>query len=443
RNTKLHYLRKQLKTTFIAIATGGSIAIMDFIVQTIYPLQNFSLTVIGIDITLATMAYAILKYNTATVVPSSVYSIIINSMDEALFLVDHDVIRFVNRAASLLSGYSETELLGKNLNTLIEYAKDIESSPEEQFFADNMINLNFLHKSGKKIPIYLSATTFRDSQSSNSVVCLVHDMTYYKKLVVKIYEAEKNLREKMNIIKKDMQIAKAVSSTFLPKKAPTIANIICDYRFQPLDEIGGDFFSFRELSEGGVGFFIGDVTGHGVAASLFLSMLRVITDQVCGMYGTNPKAYINELNARLNSIMQSNFVTGIYAHFDNRKKGNCIVRLARAGHPEPIVYKKADNKAYYLESRGALLGLRKETHTEEVQLTLQSRDRIFFYTDGIVEVTDESKTMLGEKRFLELFEENQDNNLSKTLDKIIEKVYEFSPTNQVNDDILLIGFEVV
>ena len=81
--------------------------------------------------------------------------------------------------------------------------------------------------------------------------------------------------------------------------------------------MGGDYFSFTALDEGGLGIFIGDVTGHGVPAALFLSLVRSVSNQACRKYGMSPGKYIEMINNEVYRGMPSYYLTALYGVFRN------------------------------------------------------------------------------------------------------------------------------
>ena len=87
-------------------------------------------------------------------------------------------------------------------------------------------------------------------------------------------EALEKLRQKNLDMEKDLLYAQMIISKLLPDSIPRVKFLNIEYRYMPLEAIGGDFFSFFDIDTNNLGVFIGDVAGHGVSAALFLSLLK-------------------------------------------------------------------------------------------------------------------------------------------------------------------------
>jgi serine phosphatase RsbU (regulator of sigma subunit) len=95
---------------------------------------------------------------------------------------------------------------------------------------------------------------------------------------VKNYIALKKAAEEQKrflILKQELEIAKSIQLTILPEKLPSIEKLTINAKYEPMMEIGGDFYDFIVLDEKRIGVLIADVTGHGVSAALIASMIKV------------------------------------------------------------------------------------------------------------------------------------------------------------------------
>jgi serine phosphatase RsbU (regulator of sigma subunit) len=86
-----------------------------------------------------------------------------------------------------------------------------------------------------------------------------------------------------------------------------------DFRQKCVEKIGGDFFTVKSAGSDDISVFIGDISGHGVASSLFISLLKFITDDLFARYRIEPEEYIKALNRSISGYMSSYFLTGIYS----------------------------------------------------------------------------------------------------------------------------------
>ncbi|HPJ38359.1 MAG TPA: PAS domain S-box protein [Spirochaetota bacterium] len=256
--------------------------------------------------------------------------------------------------------------------------------------------------------------------------------------------SEEALRQRNETIEKDLRHAQIIQRALLPGNVPELEWIAVDYRNYSLDAVGGDYFSFTTLREGGLGVFIGDVSGHGVSAALFLSLLKSTADRICRMFGQQPKDFITRLNEDLIVNMPHYFITGIYGFFNyDVDTGKHSFTFSKGGHPNPILYKASTGEVSLLECKGTILGKFEDAEYYEEKLFLEKGDRIFLYTDGLPETRNDNKNIYGFSNVPALIKESHRHSLSDTLDTVFDKLNIFKGSAEIDDDIVLIGIEML
>lgn len=256
--------------------------------------------------------------------------------------------------------------------------------------------------------------------------------------------SEEVLRQRNETIENDLRHAQIIQRALLPGSVPELDWIAVEYRNYSLDAVGGDYFSFTTLREGGLGVFIGDVSGHGVSAALFLSLLKSTADRICRKYGQQPREFISRLNEDLIINMPHYFITGIYGffYFDS-DTGKHVFTFSRGGHPNPIVHKASTDEVSLLECRGTILGKFEDAEYFEKSMFLERGDRIFLYTDGLPETRSENNSIYGFGNIPDLIKKSHRNSLSETLDAVLDELNNFKGSAEIEDDIVLIGIEML
>jgi len=189
--------------------------------------------------------------------------------------------------------------------------------------------------------------------------------------------------------------ARKIQLSMLPPAAPELAWIDLASVSLPATEVGGDYFDYFPLADGGLAVVIGDVAGHGVGSGLVLagvkSGLYLLRDRM-----GSPVEVIDQLNAMVrDSVRWRMFVTLLVAVLD--PEGGRL-RAVSAGHPPLLHFSAADGKVRELAAGAPPLGtrLRHEFHEEEVDLT--PGDVVLLYTDGLTEVRSLGGEPYGEAR---------------------------------------------
>ncbi|MFH2057676.1 MAG: GAF domain-containing SpoIIE family protein phosphatase [Pseudomonadota bacterium] len=236
---------------------------------------------------------------------------------------------------------------------------------------------------------------------------------------------------------RDLRLAKEVQESFLPKELPKIES----YRFaalnQPALEIGGDFYNFFKLPANKLGIVLGDVSGKGISASLF--MARLTSDlQYYTLLFPEPK----QLLARINNVLcerakRGMFVTLVYMLLDTIENRMII---ANAGHMSPIYCDDDGVRLLDAESyKGPPLGIIPDIEYGQKTFELENNSSIIVYTDGVIEAKDSSGELFGTKRLLDVIEK-QVNDPDLMVDAISAAVDRFSMGNGRSDDLTLLVF---
>jgi phosphoserine phosphatase RsbU/P len=147
--------------------------------------------------------------------------------------------------------------------------------------------------------------------------------------------------------------------------------------------VGGDFYDAIELDRGKLGLLIGDVSGKGVPAALY--MARLMSDvRFLAQKSRDPGELLSQLNDSLSERSRNGmFVTVEYLIIDVNKG---IVRLANAGHLPVLLISPTRGESRWLNNlQGIPLGILNSQSYDTVKIQLQPGDFLFLYTDGIVE----------------------------------------------------------
>jgi PAS domain S-box-containing protein len=273
---------------------------------------------------------------------------------------------------------------------------------------------------------------------------LIQEIIVRKQAESDLRISENSLRAQNEIMLMELESARLIQKALMPKEIPEFGRLAIDYRYLPLEAVGGDYFSFTMLEEGGLGIFVGDVTGHGVPAALFLSLLRSISNKACRRHGMSPGKYIELLNNEVLRGMPSYYLTAMYGVFTHAPYDDTVnFTFARGGHPYPILYRRESDRIELLKASGNLLGWQENRLFTETTVSLKRGDRIFLYTDGIPDTINRENMMLDStEKYFEIFCDPERRVLSEKLDSIIEDVTLFRDGAPIVDDIILIGFEV-
>jgi len=240
------------------------------------------------------------------------------------------------------------------------------------------------------------------------------------------------------LMESELQIAKKIQDSFLPKSTPSIGGLSVSVAMFTARQVGGDLYDFISFADDKLGVMIGDVSGKGVPASLFMAM-SVGAFRTFASPGAKPEEVLANLNIKLMKESTSNlFVTVFYSVFDMKNK---VFIYGNGGHL-PVLYLKKEGQARFLDvDDGAPLGLIEGPYSGG-RTNFGSGDTFIFYTDGVTEAMNSKADMYGKERLLLAAERNRLLSADKIMDEIEKDVRRFEPRSIQHDDITIIVVKV-
>jgi anti-sigma regulatory factor (Ser/Thr protein kinase) len=193
------------------------------------------------------------------------------------------------------------------------------------------------------------------------------------------------------------QIATTLQRSLLPRQLPQLPGLRMAARYLPAaveSAVGGDWYDVIELHSRSIGFVIGDVAGHGLAAATFMGQLRSAI-RAYALDTDGPAEVMTKL-AAFSDHMRSRMATVIYVTLNLT---TWEARIARAGHPYPLLI-RADGSAEYLSAGGGPpIGTVGGHAYDEQSLMLSAGETLLLYTDGLIErrggkLSDGERTLL-------------------------------------------------
>ena len=200
----------------------------------------------------------------------------------------------------------------------------------------------------------------------------------------------------------ELQEAREIQDSLLPKKLPEVAGYELAAMTQPLRFVGGDYYSVVRISERHTVLCIADVAGKGLPAALLMSSLQAALRPLIWR-----RLAPRELCHRLNRILcdltpVGKFISFFYAVLDSTDNR---LTYCNAGHNPPLVI-RADGTSTELKAAGAVLGQFPHWLYEQSELQMRSGDQLLLFTDGLVEACNTDEEPFGEHNLIRIVWEN-------------------------------------
>jgi serine phosphatase RsbU (regulator of sigma subunit) len=243
---------------------------------------------------------------------------------------------------------------------------------------------------------------------------------------------------------KELEIARSVQQRFLPQSVPQFPHLDIACICRPAMEVGGDYYDFIRDGNRSLGILIGDVSGKGVSAAFYMTMVKGII-KTLARSTLAPKKMLTEMNTIFyENVPREVFISIVYGLFDLEKK---TLTFARAGHNPIIVRKSSSQQPEMLNSKGLAIGLEKgklfPDTIEEITLPIESGDLFVFFTDGISESKNLRGDEFGEDNLQRVIAESVNSSAQMLLDTITQKVSRFAGTAVQHDDFTMVVVKVV
>lgn len=207
-------------------------------------------------------------------------------------------------------------------------------------------------------------------------------------------------------IESELRIAKEIQMGMIPHIFPPFPELSQIDLFASLlsaKEVGGDLYDFFLIDSQRICFAIGDVSGKGVPASLFMAVTRTLLRSVADKHKTSAQI-VSSINKTLSFNNESNMFVTFFLGILDIKTGE--LKYCNAGHNPPVVIRNREDVSFFNITKAIPIGLFEDyNYTEEV-MQLAVGDQVFLYTDGLTEAEDVNNNLFGDNLLLQILHEH-------------------------------------
>lgn len=244
-------------------------------------------------------------------------------------------------------------------------------------------------------------------------------------------------------VESELHVANRIQASMLPRifpPFPEIKEIDLFATMQPAREVGGDFFDFFLLEDGRLCFSVGDVSGKGVPAALFMVIVMTILRNQA-MHDAN----LERIFARTNTMLCADndemmFVTVFMGILDPRTGR---LEYISAGHNPPALG-RANGEFDFLRSEPSLaMGVMEDMEFTMYSTDLAPGDLLFVYSDGVTEAMDASGELFGDERTIAALNALNKQNVRDVVGSMNQEIKAFAKGAPQSDDITMLALEMV
>tara|TARA_R110001592_G_scaffold79857_1_gene238489 strand:+ start:1684 stop:2874 length:1191 start_codon:yes stop_codon:yes gene_type:complete len=238
----------------------------------------------------------------------------------------------------------------------------------------------------------------------------------------------------------ELDVAARIQESILPKTFPPFPNrseLEIFAAMTPAKQVGGDFYDFFFIDDHHLAFVIGDVSGKGVPAALFMAVCRTLI-KATALHEHAPDECLNHVNRLLYADNASDlFVTVFYAVLDTRTGE---VSYSNAGHNTPYWVRNNGTAPEALLNQGGLvLGVMENVTYVRTSLQLGVGECLFLYTDGVTEAMDQDNALFCDDRLIEHLNQGSGSSLKDMTACVVEGLHAFTRNHPQHDDITMLA----
>ena len=309
--------------------------------------------------------------------------------------------------------------------TTITVEEDIETTVKDLKLVNENVQYTIIRSYISKLFIYTFIVVFACVQVSQSGKNMI--------------EKQKELNKKDARIASELNMATSIQNHVLPSKFPAFPEhkeFDIYAQMTPAKEVGGDFYDMFLIDENHLAILIADVSGKGIPAALIMMATRSLIKNTA-LNGYSVDEVFKKIN---NSLCESNisnhFVTSWFAIIDLK---NEKMEFVNAGHNPPLIYSSETNKYEFLKTKpNLILAVMNDTQYIKNELKLHVGDKVFLYTDGVTEATNEKEELYGENRLQEFLNKNIEQDVETTIKGVKADIDNFVGNAEQIDDITML-----
>ncbi len=259
-------------------------------------------------------------------------------------------------------------------------------------------------------------------------ICMQQSMLNLKKA----HDAIEKQRQRMQL---ELDLGKKIQSDMLPTIYPSSDKFEISAFLQPAKELGGDFYDFFFIDDEHLCFCVGDVSGKGVPAALFMAVSKTLIKSYA-VGETSPSKILSSVNSELSIENQLMMFVSLFVGVLNIQTGE--LRFANGGHNAPCMI-KSDNSVSEIDDRhGMVLGFDGTIVYTESRVNLHSGDSFLLYSDGITEAISAECELYGEQRLHRVLAQST-MKAEQIIDNVLNDLKFFVGAEEQADDITVLA----
>lgn len=244
----------------------------------------------------------------------------------------------------------------------------------------------------------------------------------------------KNLNSSKDMMQSEFDMAATLQKSILPPERLEHEEFYINAKMVAAREVGGDLYDYLDIDDTHTLLVIADVSGKGLAASIFMAMSLALIRQ-CARFGLTPGQMLEQTNDLLVPRNEEMLFVTTFIGIYNKETG--VLTYSNAGHNRPYVLGK--ELITLEEAAGPALGVFENEKYEDSTVKLNMGDIVFLYTDGVTESTGNDREFYGTKRLEQALISFMSSGCNNPVDYVYGEIEQFSGDDAQYDDITMLA----
>ena len=278
------------------------------------------------------------------------------------------------------------------------------------------------------------------------IVFIATDITALKRAEQAAEDAKTRLADSLAVVEaakarmqEELNVGRDIQQSMLPRVFPAFPDrkeLELYAVLEPALEIGGDLYDFFLLDDHRLCFVIGDVSGNGVPAAMFMAMTKIMV-KTRASSDPSPASIVTHVNDALSAENDSCMFVTLYLGILNLRDGTLLA--TNAGHNPPLL-KRRDGQFDWLTAQdGPLVGPMPGIAFKESLIQLGPGDELFLYTDGVTEADNRRRELFGKDRLKAVLDRSRAVSVVDRIGDVMKAVKTFAGDAPQADDITILG----
>nr|MCR5308030.1 serine/threonine-protein phosphatase [bacterium] len=267
---------------------------------------------------------------------------------------------------------------------------------------------------------------------SKSIEKMEDDMIKYINDLTQATTAQKKTMVELNI-------AKDIQESSIPNVFPERKDFDLFAYMLPAKEVGGDFYNFVMIDDTHIGLVMADVSGKGIPAALFMMASNILLSERIRIQ-SKPSEALEFLNSRICLHNKTNMFVTVWVGILDLTTGHVVA--CNAGHDDPVICRKKKNFEINKTKHCLAVGALDDAKFTDYEFDLEKGDKLFLYTDGVVEATNMKDELFGFDRMVETLNLYKNKTPKEIIKGVKMKVDEFAGKREQFDDITMLCIEL-